>query len=127
MATEENIRVIIVDDNDHVRMGLSIVLENFDDITLVGEAASGQEAIELCTTLEPDVVLMDLIMPQMDGITATRLIHEKYPSMGIVVLTSNLDPEARNSAFQAGASSFMLKVVGIDEIATAIRTSYQST
>ena len=87
METKDNIRVLLVDDHTVVRSGLGAVLMSSDDVTLAGEAGKGEEAVELCEKLRPDVVLMDLKMPGMDGVTATQIIHEKYPKI-CIILTS---------------------------------------
>ncbi len=118
------IRVLIADDSDVVRMGLAIVLENYEDMLLVGEAHNGHEAVRLVEELRPDVVLMDLLMPQMDGITATGLIRSRHPDVGVVALTSHVDGEALKGILRAGAASFLLKNARIDEIADAIRTTH---
>ena len=87
--TSEPIRVLVVDDYLVVRRGLAALLQAFDDIVLVGEAQNGAEALELCATARPDVVLMDLLMPEGDGVGATRAIHERYPNIQVLVLTSS--------------------------------------
>ena len=115
------IRVMLVDDQAVVRRGLRLLLQVFDDLTLVGEAADGVEAVRLCAKLQPDVVLMDLIMPEMDGVMATRIIHHRYPEVQIIVLSSFKDESMVQAALQAGAVSHLSKTVTIDEIAAAIR------
>src|SRR3972149_3800941 len=82
------IRVMLVDDHAVVRSGLGAVLASFEDLKLVGEANNGQEAVRLCEQLKPDVILMDLLMPVMDGVTATKAIHDKWPDIRIIALTS---------------------------------------
>jgi DNA-binding NarL/FixJ family response regulator len=82
------IRVMIVDDHDMLRSGLAVFLETCEDLQLVGEAASAKEAIELCDALHPDVILMDLIMPEMDGPTGIRIIGQKHPEIRVIALTS---------------------------------------
>lgn len=118
------IRIIVVDDHDLVREGLAIFLETCDDIKLVGQAASGAEAIELCDQVHPDVVLMDLIMPVMDGGTATRIIRQKYPNTQVIALTSFQDEDLVRSTIQAGAISYLLKNVSASELVDAIRAAY---
>lgn len=119
------IRVIIVDDHDMVRSGLEVFLETCDDLELVGTASSGDEAIYLCGERQPDVVLMDLVMPgEIDGIAATRTIRKSYPDMQVIVLTSFKDKELIHEALQAGAISYLLKNVSIDELADAVRAAY---
>jgi NarL family two-component system response regulator LiaR len=115
------VRVLIVDDHQMVRRGLTIFLRGFDDITVVGEAASGEEAVRLCGITDLDVVLMDIIMPGMDGIEATRIIHERNPHIHIVALTSSSDMDCVASTLQAGATSYLLKNASDDQIISAIR------
>jgi NarL family two-component system response regulator LiaR len=122
--TEPNpIRVMIVDDHDMVRSGLSVFLEAFDDLELVGEVADGKEAIRLCAEVQPHVVLMDLVMPEMDGIAATRAIRQAYPNIQIIALTSFGSQDLVQGALQAGAVGYLLKNASIDELAAAIRAA----
>jgi NarL family two-component system response regulator LiaR len=116
-----HIRVLIVDDHDILRMGLTAFVENNDDMVMVGEARNGQEAIDLCRSLHPDVVLMDLGMPVMDGMTATAIITQEFPLIQIIVLTSTFSDEKREAAFKAGASAYFRKNISIETLATAIR------
>ena len=117
------IRVMIVDDHPQVRRGLAVFLELWDDFLLVGEADNGEKAVALVEKLQPHVILMDLVMPVMDGVTATRLIREKFPNIQIVVLTSTVDLEIIQKALEAGAKSYMLKNVTIDTMAQTIRSA----
>jgi NarL family two-component system response regulator LiaR len=121
---ESKIRVLIVDDHAVVRSGLKAFLSAFEDMELVGEARNGAEAIALCQTHKPDVVLMDLVMPVMDGTTATRQILERWPHIRIIALTSFYDEALVKSAFQAGTISYLLKNVSASELAAAIRAAY---
>ncbi len=118
------IRVLVVDDHAMVRRGLATFLKVFDDLELAGEAASGQAAIELCVQLQPDVVLMDMLMPGMDGVTATRLIRKQSGSIHVLALTSFKDETLVQSALQAGAIGYLLKDVSADELAQAIRAAH---
>jgi NarL family two-component system response regulator LiaR len=113
-------RVIIVDDHDMVRSGLAVFLEAFDDLVLVGEASDGTEAIRLCAEAQPHVILMDLVMPSMDGIAATRAIRKSHPDIQVIVLTSFYDRDLVLGALQAGALGYLLKTASIDELAAAI-------
>ena len=115
------IRVMLVDDQAMVRRGLKLLMQAFDDLTLVGEAANGVEAVRLCASLQPDVVLMDLTMPEMNGVIATETIHRRYPEVQIIALSSFKDESMVQAALQAGAVSYLPKNVSIDEIAAAIR------
>ena len=118
------IKVMIVDDHAVVRSGLSAFLMIFDDLELVGEASSGQEALRKIAANRPDVILMDLIMADMDGATATQAIRSRWPQIQIVVLTSFRDDELVKGALQAGAIGYLLKNVSADELAEAIRAAH---
>ena len=116
------IRVLIVEDQRIVREGLRAVLEDEDEIVIVGEAANGQEAIELFAQLQPDVVLMDLQMPVMDGPEATRRIRDLSPEAHILVLTTYVTDEFIFKALRAGAQGYLLKDASVDELLGAIRS-----
>jgi len=120
MATK-SIRVLLVDDHSVVRSGLSAMLSAEDDLELVGGAADGAEAIRLCERARPDVILMDLLMPVMDGVAATRTIHERWPEVRIIILTSFKEREQVDGALKAGAMSYLLKTVSAAELVSAIR------
>lgn len=124
MDEVQNICVLIVDDHAVTRSGLATFLMAYDDLELVGEASSGAEAVRLCQQLRPDVVLMDLLMPEMDGATATRLIRQNCPSVQVVALTSFRDEAMVEGALEAGAVSYLLKNVTADELAHAIREAH---
>ncbi len=123
MTETKAIRVMLVDDHAVVRSGLSAFLMAHDDLELVGEAASGERAVLLCQQVQPDVVLMDLMMPGMDGVTATKAIREKHPTVQVVALTSFKEKEMVEGALQAGAIGYLLKDVSADELAGAIRAA----
>jgi NarL family two-component system response regulator LiaR len=123
MTESTLIRVMIVDDHDMVRSGLSVFLDAFDDLELVGEAADGEEAIRLCAEVQPHVVLMDLVMPEMDGVEATRAIRQAYPNIQVIALTSFSEQDLVQGALQAGAVGYLLKNASIDELAAAIRAA----
>jgi NarL family two-component system response regulator LiaR len=123
-AASTGIRVLVVDDHTMVRRGLATFLKVFDDLVMVGEAASGQEAIQLCDKLQPDVVLMDMVMPDMDGATATRLIRKQSSQVQVLALTSFKEEILVQSALQAGAIGYLLKDVSVDELAQAIRAAH---
>jgi len=120
----ERIRVLIVDDQELVRSGLRFFLLAFDDLDLVGEAASGEEAMHLCTQIQPDVVLMDLLMPGMSGAAATHVICDRWPKVRVIVLTNFQDVKLVQEALQAGAISYLLKNVTATELADAIRAAH---
>jgi two-component system, NarL family, response regulator LiaR len=121
MSEQQPIKVMIVDDHAVVRGGLGAFLMAADDMELVGEAGSGEEAVKKCPELQPDVVLMDLVMPGMDGATATKAIKEVCPNMKVIVLTSFPEEDLVQRALKAGAISYLLKNVTSDELANAIR------
>jgi NarL family two-component system response regulator LiaR len=120
----EKIRVMIVDDHAVVRSGLGAFFAVFPDLELVGEAENGDQALARCGRLKPDVVLMDLIMPGVDGVTATRRIKEKYPDVKVIALTSFLEDDLVQGALQAGATGYLMKNVSARELAAAIRSAY---
>ena len=124
--TEEQgkIRVIVVDDHDMVRRGLAAYFNTHPDLILVGEASDGQESLEVCQSQRPDVVLMDLIMPGLGGIEATRRIREQYPDTQVIALSSYQDKDLVQKAIQVGAISFLLKNVSGDDLADAVRSAY---
>jgi len=115
---------MLVDDHGMVRKGLAAYLSSAADILLAGEARDGQEAVELCEQLRPDVVLMDLVMPKMDGVAATRLIRQRCPEVRIVALTSFQERDLVRDALQAGAISYLLKDVTGEALAEAIRSAH---
>jgi two-component system, NarL family, response regulator LiaR len=122
--TDIKIRVMLVDDHAVVRSGLEAFLSVVPDLELVGEAKSGEEAVAFCERYKPDVILMDLIMPGMGGVNATRSIRERYPLVQIIALTSFQEDELVQGALQAGAICYLMKNVSANELASAIRSSY---
>jgi serine phosphatase RsbU (regulator of sigma subunit)/DNA-binding NarL/FixJ family response regulator len=124
MAESNPIRVLLVDDHAVVRSGLSAFLLAFDDLELVGEAGSGEEALRLCEQVQPDLVLMDLVMPGMGGAAATRAIRERHPQIQVIALTSFKEKELVQAALDAGAIGYLLKNVSTDELADAIRAAH---
>jgi NarL family two-component system response regulator LiaR len=121
MNSSQTIRVMLVDDHNVVRSGLATFLKAYDDLELVGEAKNGLEALHLCHQKKPDVILMDLMMPVMDGIAATRAILADYPDIKIIAMTSFEEEELVHGVLAAGAISYLLKNVTADELAKAIR------
>lgn len=118
------IRVMIADDHTMVRKGLATILKVFPDLQLAGEAENGSAAISLCGEAQPDVILMDMVMPDMDGATATRIIRQQFPQVQVIVLTSFKEGELIKNALEAGAIGYLLKDVSADELARAIRAAY---
>ncbi|WP_404288241.1 response regulator [Glutamicibacter arilaitensis] len=118
---EENIKVLLVDDQPLLRMGFRLILEGESDMHIVGEAADGLEALTQTAALNPDVVLMDVRMPKMDGLEATERIAKQYPDTKIIILTTFDLDEYAFSGLQAGASAFLLKDVAPEELVSAVR------
>ena len=121
MNTPQKIRVMLVDDHNVVRSGLATFLKAYDDLELVGEARNGLEAVDICRQKKPDVILMDLMMPEMDGIAATRAILAETPDIKIIAMTSFEEEQLVKGVLAAGAISYLLKNVTSDELARAIR------
>jgi NarL family two-component system response regulator LiaR len=124
MPEEQNIRIMIVDEHPMVRRGLASFLSTTPDLELVAEARDGEEAVMYCDKEHPDVVLMDLMMPRMNGIEATKAIKARSPEVQVIALTSFAEKELIQDALQAGAVSYLLKDVSSEELARAIRAAY---
>jgi len=116
-----SIRILIADDHHVVRRGLAFFLRTQKDLEIIGEAANGKEAVELAKALKPDLILMDLLMPEMDGIEATKIIKNQQAEIKIMMLTSFSDQDHVIPALEAGASGFQLKDIQPDELVTSIR------
>ena len=121
MNPQNPIKVLLVDDHAVVRSGLAAVLMVNDEFELVGEAGNGEEAVRLCDRLQPNVVIMDMMMPVMDGVAATAVIREKYPQIAVIALTSFREKELVEGALKAGAISYLLKNVTAEELTAAIK------
>jgi NarL family two-component system response regulator LiaR len=124
MSQTETIRIMIVDDHDMVRNGLEVMLEVYDDLELVGSVARGEDALLLCPELKPDLVLMDLVMPHMNGVETTQRLHEICPEVQVIALTSFKERELVQGALQAGAMGYLLKDISNEELAKAIREAH---
>jgi two-component system, NarL family, response regulator LiaR len=124
MNENNPIKVMLVDDHAVVRSGLGAFLMVFDDLELIAEAGSGKEAISQCERQQPDVILMDMMMPEMDGATATQVIRERWPHVQVIALTSFKEEDLVQRVLKAGAIGYLLKNVGADELATAIRSAH---
>jgi DNA-binding NarL/FixJ family response regulator len=118
------IKVLIVDDHGVVRRGLRGFFELLDDIEVVGEAEDGRRAVQLADDLAPDVVLMDLLMPSMDGIAAIATIKSRHPDTEVVALTSFIEEERVTAALEAGATGYLLKDAEADDVADAVRRAH---
>jgi NarL family two-component system response regulator LiaR len=121
----EPIKVLIIDDHYMVRRGLIALLENFDDFSVVADIGDARIGAELCNQYRPDVVLMDIIMPGMDGIAATKIIREQCPDTQVIALTSYHDEVRVQDALKAGAIGYLMKNVSVDELAQAVRRAHQ--
>lgn len=124
ISPSQPIRVMLVDDHTMVRRGLAAFLKVFDDLQLAGEAESGAAAIQLCAEVLPDVVLMDMVMPDMDGAATTRLIRQQFPQVQVIALTSFKEGDLVKNALEAGAIGYLLKDVSADVLAGAIRAAH---
>ena len=129
MSKAKSIKLILVDDHPMIRHGIKTMLLTFDDIRVIGEAGNGSDALALCEETEPDVMLMDVVMPGMDGLETTRAILARYPQVKIIVLTTFPEKDLVQRALEAGAFGYLLKDTPIDTLGGAIRSAYagQST
>ncbi|WP_455662047.1 response regulator [Pradoshia sp.] len=118
------IKVLLIDDHEMVRIGVSAYLSSLPDIDVAGEAGTGEEGVALALSLRPDIILMDLVMPGMDGIEATKRIMAEWPEAKIIIVTSFIDDEKVYPALEAGAISYMLKTSKASEIAESIRDTH---
>jgi two-component system, NarL family, response regulator LiaR len=119
------IRVLVVDDHAVVRQGLRFLLEQEDDVEVVGESADGGHALVDVRALQPDVLLLDLVMPPPDGLAVLAAVARDHPSVGVVVLTSSADDEHVVAALRAGALSYLTKTAGVEEITAAVRAAFR--
>ncbi len=124
MTRQGRIRVVVVDDHDMLRQGLATFLRVSRDLVLVGEASNGEDAVRVCRELAPDVVLMDLVMPEMDGVHAIDLIHQAQPNIRIIALSSFGEDQLVKAAIKAGATSYLLKNISAANLAAAIRATH---
>lgn len=125
MTRSGTIRVMIVDDHGIVRRGLAAYLKTVPELVLVGEAGNGQQAVERCEEIQPDVILMDLVMPELGGADATRIIRRRWPKVQVIALTSFQEKELVHQAMRAGAISYLLKGVSGEDLTEAIRAAAQ--
>lgn len=125
MTEPVTIRILIVDDHDGVRLGLTTALATIDDLLVVGAANSGSEALRLCRRLRPDVVLMEIQLPDRDGIDLVRMIRRQFPKVQVVVLSSVTSTDFRQRAGSAGVHSYLSKYVAVDDLIAVIRAAYR--
>jgi len=125
MGTAEPVRVVLVDDHDLLRRGIKTMLESQGNIQVVGEASDGSGAIEVVEQTLPDVVLIDVIMPQKDGIEATREIRDAFPNVAVVVLSGHDEQQFIFDALKAGASGYLLKTADLDEVVNTVKSVAQ--
>lgn len=118
------IRVLLADDQPAIRSSLELVMEVYDDLQLVGEAVDGETAVKLCGEVQPDVVVMDMRLPHMNGIAATHLIRKQYPRTQVLALTSYPDDFPLQEILNAGAIGYLLKNITADELVMAIRVAH---
>jgi DNA-binding NarL/FixJ family response regulator len=123
MTSEERLRVALIDDHDLLRRGIKTMLETESDIEVVGEAADGEQALKLVEESVPDVVLIDVIMPNKDGIEATKEIKDAFPNIGVVVLSGHDERQFLFDALKAGASGYILKTAELDEVVATVRSA----
>lgn len=125
MTKSSSIRILLVDDHDLVRKGIAVFLQTCEDFVLAGEASNGREAMEQCNLVNPDVVLMDLMMPVQDGITTIRELSQSHPKIKVIALTSYAEDQQVQEALRAGAIGFLHKNVSIDALAASIHAAYE--
>lgn len=123
--TEEKIRVLIVDDHFMVRDGLKVFVDVLPDMECVGEASNGEEAIRICQQVRPDVVLMDLVMPGVDGVSATEAIRKQFPETRVIALTSFVDKDLVQRVVRSGATGYLLKSASMPQLSNAIRQAHE--
>lgn len=126
MSARQKIRILIADDVPEARDNVQKLLRFAGDIQVVGQAGTGNEVIELARTLAPDVILMDVAMPELDGITATQQITSQFPGIAVIMISVEVDPDSLRRALQAGARDYLAKPFGLDDLTNAIRGAYQS-
>jgi len=124
MTNHDPIRVILIDDHTKIHFAIGKLLNEVDNIDLIAQGSSGQEAIDLCQQYQPDVILMDVIMPDLSGIEATQAILKRFPTIKILALSGFMDKDSIQAMLEAGAVGYVLKTSNTDELANTIRTAY---
>ena len=127
MNSVQKIKILIIDDHYMVRRALASLLQGFDDVEVVGEIGDVATMLTLCSAHQPDVVLIDLTISSGDGVTATGLIHDKFPHIQVIVLTILVDEGWVRDALKVGASGYLLKTGLIDDVVTAVRATYRKS
>lgn len=127
MKENSKIKVLVAEDQELVRKSLEIILDNQDTIELIGAVSNGQEVIRFIRGSLPDIIIMDIRMPKMDGVTCTRIIKDQYPQVKIIILTTFDDDEYIFKALRDGASGYLLKGISVDELITAIHKVYKGS
>jgi len=123
----EPIRIMLVDDHSQIHRGLSVLQDTNDDLLLVAHASNGEEAVQLCINQPLDIIIMDVIMPVMGGIEATQIIHERYPDIKVLALSSFQDQDSVHQMIKAGAVGYVLKNSSLAELANSIRAAHTGT
>jgi two-component system, NarL family, response regulator LiaR len=121
-----HIRILLVDDHSQIHRALAVLNTIYDDLEIVAHASNGREAVALCAEYQPDVIIMDVVMPEMNGIEATRIIHERYPAVKVLALSSFQDEDSVREMMSVGASGYVLKNSSLDELANSIRAVHSS-
>ena len=124
MTEKNTIGIMIVDDHDVVRHGLAIFIEHVDDFELVGQAGNGEDAVRLCNDIRPDVILMDMVMPGINGVQATQAILERRPKIRVIALTSFQEQDLVQQALHAGAVGYVLKNTTVEDLEHIIRSAH---
>lgn len=125
MPSQAPIRILLIDDHSNVHFTIAKMLEFSDDMLLIGQGSSGDDAIRLCAEYHPDIVLMDVIMPGLSGIEATAIIKTQYPAIKVIALSGFHDHESIQAMMEAGATGYILKTASMQDIANTIRTAYE--
>jgi two-component system, NarL family, response regulator LiaR len=124
MIPNPPLRILVVDDHEVIHHSLEMCFQLYDDLDYIGSAANGEEAIEKCRELQPDGILMDIMMPVMNGIDATRVIHQQWPHIRVIAFTSLNDEEDSRQMLEAGAVAAIMKVTYVDELQEAIQKAF---
>ena len=124
LTSSQAVKILVVDDHPMIRRGIASLLNASEGLECVAEAVDGQEALEVCARTEVDIVLMDMVMPRLDGATATQMIRAKHPNVRVLILTSFYEQDQVQNAMRAGAMGYLLKTASADELVAAIRAAH---